>query len=162
MKVATEQSFDELFREHYARLVALGVAMSGSTEVARGARPGDHVAGAWAVETLVGYDRPGAWLRRVMTNLLIDHHRSQAAEKVALSRFRVVDTTAMDEFATWNDVVAPLPPRQRAIVTLHYGEDWSVDEVAEILGISSGTVKSALSKARRRLRKSLSEEANRE
>ena len=42
--------------------------------------------------------------------------------------------------------------QQRAIIVLHYGDDRSVDEVADLLDISSGTVKSTLSKARRKLR----------
>ena len=45
-----------------------------------------------------------------------------------------------------------LTPRQRAIVVLRYFEDLSQDEVAALLGISPGTVKSTASLAVSRLR----------
>lgn len=51
--------------------------------------------------------------------------------------------------------VAGLPSRQRQVVTLHYLADLPVDEVAVILGVSSGTVKSRLFDARRNLRNAL-------
>lgn len=53
--------------------------------------------------------------------------------------------------------IRALPRRQREVVTLYYLADLSVTDVAAVLGISAGTVKSQLSDARARLRASLQE-----
>jgi RNA polymerase sigma factor (sigma-70 family) len=52
----------------------------------------------------------------------------------------------------WLHLIAGLPPRQRLIVTLHYGEDVAIADIAEALDLSPNSVKSALSKARDALR----------
>jgi RNA polymerase sigma-70 factor (ECF subfamily) len=41
-----------------------------------------------------------------------------------------------------------LPPDQRVAVSLHYGEDLAIDEIAAVLGVPAGTVKSRLHAAR--------------
>jgi RNA polymerase sigma-70 factor (ECF subfamily) len=47
--------------------------------------------------------------------------------------------------------VRALPERQRAAVALHYIDDLSIDEIAGILQVSPGTIKTSLFKARRSL-----------
>jgi RNA polymerase sigma-70 factor (sigma-E family) len=53
--------------------------------------------------------------------------------------------------AMWRAVCA-LPPRQRAMVVLRYYEDLSEAQTAQVLGVSVGTVKSAVSRALAKLR----------
>jgi RNA polymerase sigma factor (sigma-70 family) len=48
--------------------------------------------------------------------------------------------------------VMKLPDRQRAMVVLRYYEDLSEAQTAEVLGVSVGTVKSAVSRALGKLR----------
>jgi RNA polymerase sigma-70 factor (sigma-E family) len=49
--------------------------------------------------------------------------------------------------------IARLPPRQRAMVVLRYYEDLSEVQTADVLGVSVGTVKSAVSRALGKLRR---------
>lgn len=61
------------------------------------------------------------------------------------------------DISLWQAVCA-LPPEQRAVVTLFYYEDMSVKDIARILSLPEGTVKSRLNRARRRLRELLEED----
>lgn len=152
----TGVTFEGCFREHFGWLVALATSVTGDRDLA-----GELAQEAfvrlhrnWAV--VQTYDDPGAWLRRVLANLLIDHHRSRDAERRAVARLAnragTEPQATTDAGDDWAVLVAGLPQRQRLIVTLFYGEDRSVTEIAAILDVSPNTVKSALSKARDTLR----------
>lgn len=57
-----------------------------------------------------------------------------------------------------SEAIAALKPEHRLAVTLHYGENMSVAEIAGLLGIPEGTVKTRLMTARNRLRDMLQED----
>jgi RNA polymerase sigma-70 factor (ECF subfamily) len=102
---------------------------------------------------------PGAWVRRVLINLLIDGRRRERRNRSLLERLGPpgsVDPPAPRDVAWW-DAVTSLPDQQRMVITLYYVDDRSV---AEVLNIAAGTVKATLSQARDRLRRLLSEEAS--
>jgi RNA polymerase sigma-70 factor (ECF subfamily) len=158
--VVVGTSFEECFREHYASIVAYGTSLTGDRDTARDLAQ-EAFARLHANWTKIEqYDAPGAWLRRVIANLAIDRHRSRASERRAVDRLRHRATPAVathQDADSWVRLVSELPPRQRAIVTLHYGEDMAVADIAELLDINVNTVKSALFKARETLRKNWEE-----
>lgn len=55
------------------------------------------------------------------------------------------------------DLLAVLPPKQRAVVVLRYYEDLSEREIADALGCAPGTVKAHASRAMATLRALMSE-----
>ena len=59
-----------------------------------------------------------------------------------------------DDRALWRSVSA-LPPGERTAVILHYRQDMSVAEIAAALGVTAGTVKAQLFRARQKLRSTL-------
>jgi RNA polymerase sigma-70 factor (ECF subfamily) len=155
----TTRRFDEVFVEEYPKLVALGASMSGDREIARELAQETMLRAHQRWDEVAGYDVPGAWLRRVMSNLLIDHHRSVTSERRAIERLAAaapvegIETSPDD----WGHLMAALTPQQRLMATLYYADDLSVEEIADTVGISIGGVKSTLSKVRRRLRRHRSE-----
>ena len=150
-----EHSFDDMYREHYPRLVGLGVAMTGSNETARDLAQETMLRAHQRWEEVSQYEYVGAWLRRVMANLLIDHHRKRGAEGAAYVRLGrphvVADESDAVDVSIWTELIAPLSARQRAIVALRYGDDLPVEQIAAVLEMSTGTVKSSLSRARERI-----------
>jgi len=50
-----------------------------------------------------------------------------------------------------------LPPPQRSVLLLHFIEDFSLEEIAEITGAQLGTVKSRMHYAKKALKKLLEE-----
>ncbi len=66
------------------------------------------------------------------------------------------DEEAAEVFA----LLAALPEPMRAALTLHVLEDFSLEEIAEVTGVPTGTVKSRLHHAKRALRERVGERRN--
>lgn len=94
------------------------------------------------------------YVHRILVNAFLGERRKW------LSRVTLVDRTPdaaaphVDEATTVavRDVLAQVPPRQRATLVLRFYCDLTVDEAAEVLGCSAGTVKSQTAKGLTRLR----------
>lgn len=126
---------------------------------------GDRQGAADAVQdAIVGYlakppsrrvDNLAAWITVVASNRARDRYRSRAAEERALARVGVEPEEIHDAIELLDvDVVQALnslPLQQRQVCTLHYLFDQSVETIAEGLGVSTGTVKTQLHRARKAL-----------
>lgn len=154
-----EITFEDLFRREYASVVALALALSGSRWVAEELAQEAFIAAHRHWERIAGYDQPGAWVRRVVTNLATSSIRRRIVEAKALvhlgnrERDRATERASGDvEF--W-DAVRSLPRRQSQVVALHYVEDLSVSDIADVLEMAPGTVKKHLHDGRKSLARRL-------
>jgi RNA polymerase sigma factor (sigma-70 family) len=100
-----------------------------------------------------------AYLYRTVLSVANDHHRQTLSRRLremkAAGRHVVPDVTADLDFEVL-DAVERLSVQQRAAIFLTYWEDLTPDMVAERMGISTGSVKRHLARARRRLGELLS------
>ena len=158
--VAVRRDFETMFRAQFPRLVTLGVAMTGSRDIAHELAQETMLRAHRRWDEIASYESPEAWVHRVMINLLIDEHRSRSAERSAVARVAAQPVRDVDSPSTdrWYELVGSLPAQQRAIVTLYYADDQSVDAIAGMLAISTGSVKASLHKARRALGRRLAAE----
>jgi len=105
-------------------------------------------------------DPPGAeaYLRRAVLNGYLSWwHRGRPRERVTdrpPDRPVVDGASAVDERDAMWSALATLPPRQRAVLVLRYYEDLSEAEIARVLDVTPGTVKSQAAKALASLRAS--------
>lgn len=150
---------DELFGRHFERLVQSLTLAAGSQEVAMDAVQEAFVRAHLRWRRLSTYEDPVGWIRRVAVNQVIDHHRSLRRRLRVLLR---LDPPAIAPAAEHVPVapalaaaLAGLSTRQRTAVALHYLEDLSVADTARTMGVTEGTVKTHLSRARRALRDQL-------
>jgi RNA polymerase sigma factor (sigma-70 family) len=107
---------------------------------------------------LAGVREPRAYLSRAMVNVARSWARRESRDQ---ARIKGTAGTAPQGAASSDglgELLGYLAPRQRACLYLRYVEDLSVDDAAERLGCSSGTVKSQTSKALATLRRQLDDE----
>lgn len=161
---AAPERFEDFYMREYVAVVGLAYALSGSRWVAEDLAQEAFIAAHRDWERVSRYDRPGAWVRRVVANLSVSAFRRLVAEAKALARIASGQTPMPDLAAGdpefWAAIRA-LPRRQAQVVTLHYLEDRSIAEIAEILDVTHGTVKRQLHDGRRSLARRLSSEEER-
>lgn len=105
---------------------------------------------------------PYAYARRTVINLCLSGRRLRGRE---VPTSELPDRAGVEDDGGSVDLMPALmslPVQQRAVVTLRFLEDLSVRDVAELLGISEGTVKSHSSRALDALRTSMSADVTRE
>jgi len=159
-------SFDDWYRREYRAVVALVYALSGSRGAAEDLAQDAFIEAHRRWDSIAGYSDPGAWVRKVAMNKARSRFRRRGAEARAYARHLVLTRPLPNEMPEpadhfWAEVRA-LPRQQAKVVALHYLEDRPVDEIASILEISSGTVKTHLHRGRATLATRLSLEHDEE
>lgn len=148
--VSTEPRADleRTYRRDHTRLLRLAFLLVGSRELAE-----DIVQTAFlqAHTRWDSVEQPGPYLRQVVVNQAKDAHR-RAYREPPLGLEPVTEIPEID--GTWNEILE-LPPAQRAVVVLHFYEDLSLVDIAEMLGRPAATVRSDLRRALTRLRRTL-------
>lgn len=102
-------------------------------------------------------DEMDAYARRTLLNAYLDERRRPWRREQAVATVPDQPTTAAElpDPGTRQRILAALaaiPPRQRAALVLRFWADMSVEQVADLLNCSAGTVKSQTARGLERLR----------
>ena len=156
---ASRGEFEDFYVSEYAGVLGLAYALSGSRWAAEDLAQEAFLAAHRSWDRIARYDRPGAWVRRVVANLAVSAFRRRVAEAKALARAALQRTQSVPELSPddadfWR-VVRSLPRRQAQVVALYYLEDRTIAHIAEILDMAQGTVKKHLHDGRRTLARRL-------
>lgn len=91
-----------------------------------------------------------AWLIRTAIRICIDEARKASRTNVPLNE--EITAAYSEESYELLDTIRQLPEKDRDAVYLYYYEEYTIKEIAKILGEREGTIRSRLSRARKKLR----------
>ena len=146
----------------------LSVAILGDEADARDAAQETFITAWRQIRTVRDLARFDAWLQRVAVNAARMTHRSRrrrGVREIPQSRLGVVGAEAQPNDSAAADArvldaaLRTLDIDQRSILVLHHLEGQSVAEIAAMLDIPVGTVKSRLHTARKALQRAIDAEA---
>lgn len=158
------RAFERLYRAHASRVYSICVRMSGSRARAEELTQ-DVFVRAWEkLHLFRGESAFSTWLHRLAVNVVLNARKSEGRE-----RSRMVANDEDDEM--WPDraghaplhaermdlesAIATLPPGARRVFVLHDVEGYKHEEIAKLLGVTSGGSKAQLHRARLLLREAL-------
>lgn len=154
------RAFARLYEEHKGRVMAIARRMAGPEHAAELTQ--DVFVRAWSkLGTFRGDARFSTWLHRLAVNLILSRRASWATER---ARFLGTEDTleslaARPAGRDWSvdleRAVDLLPDGARTVFVLHDIEGWKHEEIARALGVTSGTTKAQLHRARMLLRRTL-------
>jgi RNA polymerase sigma-70 factor (ECF subfamily) len=149
--VGVVREFDGWYRDVAPRLVAALSFMVDSPEEA-GECAAEACARAFERWDRVGVlDNPDGWAFTVGRNLARRRGRRRSTERRLLSTSSLSRPAGMeDPVDELENLVRALPERMREVVVLRHVADLTEPMIAEVLGISRGTVSSTLRDAHRR------------
>lgn len=166
----SDRAFEELYRRYARRLKGFFfLQLGGDEELAADAT---HDVFLRAYEARSRYQKgrsASTWLFTIAYNICRNHYRSNAyeaqllatldAEPITNEQIEVqLDAATLDQ--ALEQVLSELPAPLHQLFSLHYQEELTIPQVAEIVGIPEGTVKSRLHKTMNIIRKKLKKYEN--
>ena len=155
------QAFERLYRAHADRVFSLCVRMAGDRMLAEELTQDVFVRAWQKLELFRGESAFGTWLHRLTVNVVLNRRKTEGRargrdggadeelESVATRPHQTGDRMDLEQ------AIAGLPPGARRIFVLHDVEGYRHEEIAEMLGITSGGSKAQLHRARLLLREAL-------
>ena len=156
-------AFERLYRQHVTRVFSLCARMVTDRTRAEELTQ-DVFVRAWEkLHLFRGESAFGTWLHRMTVNVVLNARKSEGRSR---SRFEDdeegdgIDALPSRPLAPGDRMdleaaIAKLPPGARRVFTLHDVEGYKHEEIAEMLGVTSGATKAQLHRARLLLREAL-------
>lgn len=148
-------TFDEVVEQQYGRLVRIARLIVFDDGRAREIVQETFARALVRWDRVGAYDRPDAWLVTVTVRQAVrarDRSRREVpSETTARSGAAAGPAASVEAHVLVQQGLAALSKQQRAVVVLHHLEDLPIAEVADRLGVTPGTVKVQLSRARARM-----------
>lgn len=159
----SRDAFARLAERWTPKILAFAARTLGTTEAAK-----DVVQETWesALRGIARLEDPArfrAWLYAIAARKCADAMRGRYRGQNIVAKAQAMALDPADAEADNNerlDLVAALkrlPPEQRVAISLYFGEEMTIAEIASITGAPEGTVKSRLFAARTALREHLGE-----
>ena len=171
-------AFEGLVKEYEKNVYNLALRMTGDPEDAADMAQDAFIKAYNSLGSFRGDSKFSVWLYRIVSNLCLDFLRSRKRRPtVSLSvendegedmEFEIADEsqspeTLLEQKLTREAVrcgLDSLPPEQRQILLLREIQGLSYEEIAQVLELETGTVKSRIFRARKRLSVFLLREGN--
>jgi RNA polymerase sigma-70 factor (ECF subfamily) len=157
--------FEDLYQQHSSRLFNLAWRMCGSRAEAEDLLQEIFLLVHRKLPDFRGDSAVGTWLYRLAMNRCLDHLKSLQTrtrratcaldEECPLVVSRQTTSVGPIDKLDLERAIAQLPEAARAVFVLHDVEGFQHNEIAAILGISEGTSRSQVHKARLRMREHL-------
>lgn len=157
LDAAQVQSFEQVVDRQAERLIRSLTSIFLDPELAADAAQDAFVQLYKHWDEVTKRGEPTAWLFRVAVNRCKDYRRAITRTSRLVQRLIGAHprSEASDDWtpkADFLSILAGLPARQRIAAALYYEADFSVAEIARVMGISEGAVNSHLHRARAALR----------
>jgi RNA polymerase sigma-70 factor (ECF subfamily) len=158
------EAFRVLFETYKDKIYSIALRFSGNEALAMDIAQDTFLKLYSSIGEFRGDSQFSTWAYRLVVNSCLDHKRRSwrlapmADEVLSMLRapgdaLKSVLRTEMSEQV--QRAVEKLPEEQRIVVVLRYTEGLSYDEIAEVLGCSTGTVASRLNRAHKALERRL-------
>lgn len=171
-KAGDLSAFDSLMQLYEKKVYALCFRMAGNADDAADLAQEAFLKAFRAMPAFKGEARFSTWLFLIVTNTCLDERRKRARHPVLVSLDKTRDTgegelamqlpgdspdplvSALDTELQGEiqELLCKLPEEQRLVLVLRDLEGYSYEEMADILKVNMGTLKSRLNRARARLR----------
>lgn len=158
MRKQDEAEYVAFVQTAWGRLFRSAYALTGDYQQAEDALQSALVKAYASWPRVRGADRPEAYVRRMLVNQVRSSWRraswriERSTNLLHHSPVESHETRLLLEDQVWRALMS-LPPRQRAVVVLRYFDDLSEQEIADVLGVRPGTVKSQAAAALAALRR---------
>ncbi len=161
-QAGSADAFERLYRKHGRRVYAVCLRMVSDPGRAEELMQ-DAFVRAWsAIGSFQHRSAFGTWLHRLAVNVVLSDMRAEKRRSsrellpVELEEFEREVGGAMPETRVdLERAIAALPSGAKEVLILHDIEGYRYREIAELIGVAEGTVKSQLSRARRLVREAL-------
>lgn len=174
-KNGDNKAFEDLIRMTSNKIYNLGLRLLHNEEDAADIMQETYIAAYENLPKFKGSSSFSTWLYRIATNFALMKMRKEKGKKVSEERLKEMSKRLYNSAITdWtespmdhmkrqeikevlNRAIESLPPKYRSVFVLHDIEGLPISEVANILSISEGAVKTRSHRSRMYLREKLSE-----